>query len=90
METKKVDFLEEKPGVKSFTRLSIAWYFWTICVPGSAWILYVLGTTILNSTLTASDGLSLIASFIILQLGWIAPKQLAKINEIKELISQPK
>ncbi len=90
METEKVKFLEEKPGVKSFTRLNIAWYFWTICVPGSLWVLYVLGEMALNKDLTVTDGGTLAGIFIILQLAWIAPKQLSKINEIKHLISSSK
>jgi len=39
----KTGFYEVKPGNQSFTRLCIAWYFWSICFAGSAWILYVFG-----------------------------------------------
>lgn len=85
-----VEFLEEKAGVKSFTRLSIAWYFWSICFPGSLWVLYVLGDAVMRSALTISDGGMMVGIFIVLQLAWIAPKQLSKINEVKEFIAELK
>ena len=86
----EVKFLEERQGVKSFTRLSIAWYFWCINVPGSLWILYVVGDAVIRGALTLSDGGMMLGIFVVLQLGWIAPKQLSKINEVKEFIAELK
>jgi len=86
----KVGFFEDSNGNQSFTRLSIAWYFWTICLFGSLWVLYIFGDAISKGTLTISDGGMILGMFVILQLGWIAPKQLSKISEIKELIAEVK
>ena len=86
----KTGYFEESPNNKSFGRLNIAWYFWGICLPGSLWILYVVGYSILKSTITVSNGLSLLGFFIILQLGWIAPKQLSKLNEVNKFLGQLK
>ena len=84
----KTGFFGVSTGNKSFVRLNIAWYFWMICVPGSLWLLYVLGDTIARGTLSISDGGTLIGAILILQLGWIAPKQLAKQVEKQELLKK--
>ena len=76
-----IGFYEEKDGKKSFQRLSIAWYFWGICLPGSLWVLHVFGQTILKNTLDMTNGGIMIAMFVFLQLGWIAPKALSKVSE---------
>lgn len=88
METNEVGFYEEKKGHKSFTRLNIAWYFWAICFPGSLWLLGVLGTMILRSALTISDAGTLAGVFIVLQLGWIAPKHLSKLAELSDALTK--
>ena len=90
IERKKSGFYEDSDGNKSFMRLSISWYFWGVCLPGSLWDLYVFGTSILNDSLTLSDGGMLLGLFLILQLGWIAPKTLSKLNEIQQIVAELK
>ncbi len=80
METKN-GFLEDDNGNKSSMRRNILTYLWAICIPGSIWLLYVLGTGILGGTFSVADGLSLVSAIVVLQMGWIAPKQMAKHSE---------
>lgn len=89
-------FFEVTPGNKSFVRLNIAWYFWTICAPCSLALIGVFCYLIVKcQVIDLFVMITLIVLFLLLQAGWIAPKTLAKIAEesgtlTKELVNKSK
>jgi len=85
---KKITFWTDSQGNPSWMRMVTFLYFAFIAVPGS-WIVLLKS---LNEFL--SDGFSweqmiyAVTIFVVIQLGWIAPKHLSKLVEENELISK--